>query len=79
MRQSLVEIVSKVLTITSNRDRRINVIQSMVDTTDSPPLMWRLVLWGTVWQVNQQVWHKNFLNRLQNCWKLFLWPLKRDL
>jgi len=46
MRQCLVEIVSKVLTITSSRDKRINVIQSMVDTTENPPLMCRLVLWG---------------------------------
>jgi len=62
--------VSKLLTITSSMHRRINVVQSMVDTWNSPPLMCRLVLWGTVCQVNQLVWHKNLLNSLKtagNC------------
>jgi len=52
MRQSLVEIASNMLTSTSSKHCRINVVQSMVDTGESPPLMCMLVLWGTVWQIH---------------------------
>jgi len=38
MMQSSVDIASKVVTITSNRHSRINVVQSMVDSGDNPRL-----------------------------------------
>ena len=63
----MVEIVSKVLTTTSSKHTRINVLQSMVD------IMCMLVLWGTVWQVQMfattfggKVHRDSFLNGLQN-------------
>jgi hypothetical protein len=75
MRQSLVEIVSKVLTITSNKHSRINVVHSVVDTRDSPPLMCMLVLWGTVWQVH--MFAKNLGRKV--CGNFFLSGLQKLL
>jgi hypothetical protein len=69
----LMKFVSKLLTITSSRHSRIIAVQSTVDTRESPTLLCKLVLWGTVWQVHilpknvgGKVHRDFFLNSFQN-------------